>query len=320
MLRSLGDLFPPAGYPDLLVGLGRVDDAAVYRVSGDLALIQTVDFFTPIVDTPYEYGAIAAANAMSDVYAMGGEVLLALNIVAFPPDLPAALLSEILRGGAEMVRSVGAAIAGGHTIQDKEPKYGLAVTGMVHPKHILTKGGARPGDRLVLTKPLGTGVITTAVKRGVVEPQHLEAAIASMTRLNRISAQAAQAADAHAATDITGFGLIGHTSEMASAAGVCFRLGFDDLPWLAGAWRYGEDWVFPGGAHNNRDYYNHLVRYTRSLLGWQETLLHDPQTSGGLLVAIPPERESDFLTFCAAQHQPAWVIGQAIEGAGIEIV
>ena len=166
MLRALDNLFPAEQHPNLLVGLGLPDDAAVYRLNDEQALIQTVDFFTPIVDTPYEYGAIAAANALSDIYAMGGEVLFALNIAAFPPDLPAALLSEILRGGADVVRSVGAAIAGGHTIQDKEPKYGLAVTGIVHPGRILTKGGARPGDALVLTKPLGTGTITTALKRG----------------------------------------------------------------------------------------------------------------------------------------------------------
>jgi selenide,water dikinase len=313
-------LFPAEAYPDLLVGLGSVDDAAVYRLNDEQALVQTTDFFTPIVDTPYEYGAIAAANAMSDIYAMGGEVLFALNIAAFPPDLPADLLGEIMRGGAETVRSVGAAIAGGHTIQDKEPKYGLAVTGMVHPDHILTKGGARPGDRLVLTKPLGSGTITTAVKRGVVEQAHLDEAIASMMRLNRVASQAAQANGVRAATDITGFGLIGHASEMTGAGGVRFRIRFDALPWLPGAWQYGEEWVFAGGAHNNHAFYNSLVTYTRPVTDWQQMLLHDPQTSGGLLLALPNEREEPFLRFCAERDQPAWLIGDVVEGAGIEIV
>jgi selenide, water dikinase len=313
-------LFPAEAYPDLLVGLGSVDDAAVYRLNDEQALVQTTDFFTPIVDTPYEYGAIAAANAMSDIYAMGGEVLFALNIAAFPPDLPAGLLGEIMRGGAETVRSVGAAIAGGHTIQDKEPKYGLAVTGMVHPDHILTKGGARPGDRLVLTKPLGSGTITTAVKRGVVEQAHLDEAIASMMRLNRVASQAAQANGVRAATDITGFGLIGHASEMTGAGGVRFRIRFDALPWLPGAWQYGEEWVFAGGAHNNHAFYNSLVTYTRPVTDWQQMLLHDPQTSGGLLLALPNEREEPFLRFCAERDQPAWLIGEVVEGAGIEIV
>ena len=218
------------------------------------------------------------------------------------------------------MRSVGAAIAGGHTIQDKEPKYGLAVTGLVHPDRILTKGGARPGDALVLTKPLGTGTITTALKRGQVDPAHLDAAIANMTRLNRVASQAARAAGVKAATDITGFGLIGHAAEMAEAAGVRFRIRFDALPWLPGALGYAEAWVFAGGAHNNHAFYNPLCTYTRPVLDWQETLLHDPQTSGGLLVAVPSERLEAFLAFCGERDQPAWVIGDVVDGQGIEVV
>lgn len=319
-MRSLDNLFPAAEHPNLLVGLGVPDDAAVYRLSDELALIQTVDFFTPIVDTPYEYGAIAAANALSDVYAMGGEVLFALNLAAFPPDLPTDLLAEILRGGAEVVRSVGAAIAGGHTIQDKEPKYGLAVTGVVHPDRIFTKGDGRPGDVLILTKPLGTGTITTAIKRGTVEEAHLNAAVASMIRLNRTAAQAAQAAGVRAATDITGFGLIGHASEMAAAGGVRLRIHFDALPWLPGALQYAQDWIFAGGAHSNHAFYNHLVTYTRPIADWQETLLHDPQTSGGLLIAVPADRLERFAAFCRTHGQEFWRIGEVAEGAGIEIV
>jgi selenide, water dikinase len=320
VLRALDNLFPAEQHPNLLVGLGLPDDAAVYRLNDEQALIQTVDFFTPIVDTPYEYGAIAAANALSDVYAMGGEVLFALNIAALPPDLPTDMMAEILRGGADVVRSVGAVIAGGHTIQDKEPKYGLAVTGLVHPNRILTKGGARPGDLLVLTKPLGTGTITTALKRDQVAPEHLDAAIVSMMRLNRVASQAAQAAGVRSATDITGFGLIGHASEMAEASDARFRIRFEALPWLPGALGYAEAWVFAGGAHNNHAFYNPLVTYTRPVLDWQETLLHDPQTSGGLLVAVAPERVDVFLAFCAERDQLAWIIGEAVEGAGIEIV
>jgi len=320
VLRVLDNLFPAEQHPNLLVGLGLPDDAAVYRLNDQQALIQTVDFFTPIVDTPYEFGAIAAANALSDVYAMGGEVLFALNIAALPPDLPTDMMAAILRGGADIVRSVGAAIAGGHTIQDKEPKYGLAVTGLVHPDRILTKGGARPGDLLVLTKPLGTGTITTALKRGQVAPEHLDTAIASMMRLNRVASQAAQAADVCATTDITGFGLIGHASEMAEAAGVRFRIRFDALPWLPGALSYAEAWVFAGGAHNNHAFYNPQVTYTRPIADWQQTLLHDPQTSGGLLVALAPGRLDVFRMLCAERDQSTWVIGDVVEGVGIEVV
>lgn len=304
----------------MLVGLGAPDDAAVYRLNDHQALIQTVDFFTPIVDTPYEYGAIAAANALSDVYAMGGQVLFALNITAFPPNLPASILAEILRGGAEVVRSVGAAIAGGHTIQDKEPKYGLAVTGLVHPDHILTKGGARPGDLLILTKRLGTGVVTTAVKRDAVAPEHLAAAVASMMALNRIAAEACQATAVRAATDITGFGLLGHALEMSEASGVRFQIRFDDLPWLPGVPEYAEQWVFAGGAFNNRAFYGSQVAYTRDLAEWQQVLLHDPQTSGGLLAAVSADGAPAFLAYCQERGQEAWVIGEVIEGEGIEIV
>ncbi len=319
-MRSLDNLFPPAEFPNLLVGLGAPDDAAVYRLNDEQALIQTLDFFTPVVDTPYEYGAIAAANALSDVYAMGGEVLFALNIAAFPPDLPADLLADILRGGADVVRAAGAAIAGGHTIQDKEPKYGLAVTGLVHPDRIFAKGGARVGDRLVLTKPLGTGTITTAVKRGQAAQEHLDAAIASMRRLNRTASRAAQSADVRGATDITGFGLLGHALEMAEAAGVRLRIRFLALPWLPGAGEYGQRFIFPGGAHNNHTFYNPRVEYQVPLADWEEMLLHDPQTSGGLLLSVSEARLDDFLADCARADQPAWVIGEVVEGTGIEVI
>ncbi|MCB0238195.1 MAG: selenide, water dikinase SelD, partial [Anaerolineae bacterium] len=217
MLRPLSNLFNQADYPDLLVGLGHPDDAAIYRLSDDKALVATVDFFTPIVDDPYAYGAIAAANSLSDVYAMGGRPLFALNIAAFPGDLPYDMISEVLRGGAEKAIEAGVAIAGGHTIQDKEPKYGLVVLGMVDPRRLLAKSGAQPGDRLILTKPLGAGVVTTAFMRDLTSDEQLAAATASMMQLNRAASEAALAAGAHAATDITGFGLLGHASEMLPA-------------------------------------------------------------------------------------------------------
>ena len=319
-MRSLDNLFPPAEFPNLLVGLGAPDDAAVYKLNDEQALIQTLDFFTPVVDTPYEYGAIAAANALSDVYAMGGEVLFALNIAAFPPDLPADLLADILRGGADIGRSAGAAVAGGHTIQDKEPKYGLAVTGLVHPDRIFAKGGARAGDRLVLTKPLGTGTITTAVKRGQAAQEHLDAAITSMMRLNRAASRAARVADVRGATDITGFGLVGHALEMAEAAGVCLRIRFLALPWLPGAAGYAQQFIFPGGTLHNHAFYNPHVAYKIPLADWEEMLLHDAQTSGGLLLAVPEARLDDFLADCARADQGTWVIGEVVEGTGIEVV
>ncbi len=214
MLRPLSSLFQNADYPDLLIGLGKADDAAVYRLSDDQALVATVDFFTPIVDDPYAYGAIAAANSLSDVYAMGGRPIFALNIAAFPADLPEDVMAAILRGGAEKVREAGVPIAGGHTIQDKEPKYGLVVLGLVDPRRVLTKGGAQPGDVLVLTKPLGAGVITTALKRDLATEEQVAVATASMLRLNRAASEAALAAGVRAATDVTGFGLLGHAREM----------------------------------------------------------------------------------------------------------
>ena len=251
MLRPLQDKFKPSLFPNLIVGLGEPDDAAVYRLSDEQAIIQTVDFFPPVVDDAYWFGAIAAANALSDIYAMGGEVLFALNLAAFPEDLPPEILSDIMRGGADKVAEAGAAIAGGHTVKDKEPKYGLSVTGIVHPQKIMTKGGAVPGDVLVLTKPLGVGCVTTALKREQAEQAHVDAAIASMTRLNRTASQLARSFGAKSATDITGFGLIGHALEMAQASRVRFQFNWAALPFLPGALSYGEQWIFPGGAETN---------------------------------------------------------------------
>jgi len=320
VLRPLENLFSGDEYPNLLVGLGMADDAAVYRLNDQQAIISTTDFFTPVVDDAYDYGAIAAANAMSDVYAMGGEVLFALNIAAFPPDMDPALITEVLRGAADKVAEAGGVIAGGHTIQDKEPKYGLAVTGLVHPDRIFTKGGARPGDRLILTKPLGTGTISTALKRDIVHPDHTAAMIESMKRLNRCGAVAGQMVGVRAATDITGFGLLGHASEMTQAGGVRFRFWMSQIPLLPGAADYAAEWVFPGGSHSNKAFYGHLVHFDERIPEDQQMLLWDAQTSGGLLLAIPADRVDDFLTECAGHQQSAWVVGEVLEGEGIEVV
>lgn len=323
VLRPLADMFQAKDYPDLLVGLGQPDDAAVYRLNADQAIIETADFFPPIVDDPFTFGAIAAANALSDIYAMGGQPLFAINLAAFPDDLPLEVIAEILRGGAEKMREAGAAIAGGHTVSDKEPKYGLAVTGLVHPDRILAKGGARVGDRLVLTKALGTGVITTAHKRGEDDPADLAAAVASMTRLNRQAAEAVRAtAGIHALTDITGFGLLGHAHEMAHLSGTGLELDNAALPWLPGARKYAEAWVFPGGSERNEEFFGPWVSYAAglNLSDWEQRLLHDPQTSGGLFMAVAPEALAGLLERLQAGGDGAFVIGTVVPGAGEMLV
>ena len=320
MLRPLKNIFHEADYPDLLVGLEVADDAAVYRINDEVAVIQTTDFFTPIVDDPYAYGAIAAANAMSDVYAMGGQVVLALNIAAFPADMDEAIIIEILRGGAEKMKEAGGIIAGGHTIDDEEPKYGLAVMGIVHPDRIATKGGAQPGDVLVLTKPLGVGIITTAFKADAADLAHVEAATQSMMQLNKCAAEAMQGGEFHAATDITGFGLLGHAYEMAEKSGARLRFCFDDLPFHPGAKEYAELLLFPGGANRNRDAYNRYVRFAAHLDYEMQLLLFTPETSGGLLIAMPPGEVERFQARCAALGQKAWLVGEVVEGVGIEVL
>jgi len=326
VLRPLANLFPGTDHPQLLVGLGVADDAAVYRLNDQQAIISTTDFFTPVVDDPYDYGAVAAANAMSDVYAMGGEVLFALNVAAFPADMPSEVITQIFKGGADKVAEAGAVVAGGHTIQDKEPKYGLAVTGLVHPDHIFTKGGARPGDVLVLTKPLGSGTISTALKQDKARPEHVAAMIANMKRLNRAAALAGQRVGIRGATDITGFGLLGHASEMTQAAGVRFRFWMKRIPLLPGAEECAAAWLFPGGAHNNKAFYSPLVHFDTRISEEQQMLLWDPQTSGGLLLAVPAQQVAEFTAHCQqlegnrSPAQSVWQIGEVIEGSGIEVV
>jgi selenide,water dikinase len=302
-----------------MVGLEVSDDAAVYRISDEVAVIQTLDFFPPVVDDPYDYGAVAAANAMSDVYAMGGEVTLALNICGFPPDLSPDIISEILRGGAEKVAQAGGVLAGGHTVDDEEPKYGLSVMGLIHPDRVLTKGGARPGDVLILTKPLGVGIVTTVLKAGIADPAHVAMAVASMQKLNRQAARLVQQIGVHACTDITGFALLGHGCEMAEKSGVGLHFYVDRLPFIDGAVQYADDWLFPGGTCNNERAYQHAVHFGAGIPEEMQQLLYTPETSGGLLVAVPPDRCGALTALFQEAGHPCWVIGEVVEGSGIEV-
>jgi selenide,water dikinase len=320
VLRPLRDLFPAEKHPELLVGLSTSDDAAIYKISDEVAIVQTLDFFTPIVDDPYDYGAIAAANAMSDVYAMGGEVVLALNISAFPPDLPLEITREILRGGAEKVVEAGGVLAGGHTVDDEEPKYGLSVMGTVHPDQVWTKAAARPGDVLVLTKPLGVGIITTVLKADMAAPAHIAAAVESMKMLNREAAELIRQVGVRAVTDITGFALLGHGHEMAEKSGVRLRFHVDQIPLLDGAREYADLWLFPGGTCNNERAYEHAVSFAPEIEEEVQQLLYTPETSGGLLVAVPPEKLDRLMRLFDEAGHPCWVIGEVVEGEGIEVV
>lgn len=288
-------MFQADHFPDLLVGLAAADDAAVYRLNDEQAIITTTDFFPPVVDDPYDFGAIAAANAMSDVYAMGGEVLFAMNIVAFPDTLDKAILQAILRGGAEKVAEAGAVVVGGHSVNDKEPKYGLAVTGIIHPDAVKKKGGARAGDVLILTKPLGAGVITTALKQERAAGEHVQAAVESMKRLNKEASRAAIDAGAHAMTDITGFGLLGHGHEMAVQGSVDFVFYLGGLPWLPGALDYGRAGAFPGGMGNNARFFGQWVTFAEDIDLLYQDMLFTPETSGGLLIALAPGSVSGYL-------------------------
>jgi len=318
-LRPIQNFFDPADYPDLLVGLGEPDDAAVWRLEEGRALVATTDFFTPVVDNPYDFGAIAAANALSDVYAMGGKPFLALNVAAIPLDLPAEVVGEILRGGAEKARQAGVVIAGGHTIQDKEPKYGLMVLGFVDPEHMLTKGGARPGDVLVLNKPLGFGTTTTALKQGRADPTDVSEVVGWMKKLNAIAASLALEFGLQGGTDITGYGLLGHAWEMAQASGVGLRFALEKIPFTRGARRYADEFIFPGGSSDNREYYRSQVTFDPAIDEPYQMLLFDAQTSGGLLLAVPPERLEALLARAAQVGEVLWVVGEAFAGQDIVV-
>lgn len=312
-------MFDPHDYPDLLVGLGDPDDAAVWKLDEQRALVVTTDFFTPVVDDPYDYGAIAAANALSDVYAMGGKPFLALNIAALPPSLPVEISTAILRGGADKVKEAGVALAGGHSIQDQEPKYGLVVLGYVHPHQIITKRDARPGDILVVSKPLGFGVVATALKRDLASPEHVEEAVSWMKKLNRLASELAVAAGVRSGTDITGFSLLGHGVEIAGASGVALRIEYSQVPFVAGARDYAAEWIFPGGSFDNKQFFESRVRFDPGLAEIDRMLLFDAQTSGGLLLCVPPHKLEAFFEDAAQKGQPVWRIGEVTDGEGIEV-
>jgi selenide,water dikinase len=285
---------PRVSNENVLVGYDTADDAGVYRLSEDLALVQTVDFFTPIVDDPATYGAIAAANALSDVYAMGGRPVSALSIVAFPGKQDPNVLQRILTGGAEKMREACCVVLGGHSINDEEIKFGYAVTGTIHPKQIWTNAGARPGDVLVFTKRIGTGVIGTALKRGLAEERHAAGSVASMLALNAAAAGALAGREVHACTDVTGFGLLGHAREMAVGSNVTLEIDSASVPLLPGALEYARQGCLPGGLKNNREFAADCVRAASAIPAELLDLLYDPQTSGGLLVSLPEEHAIAF--------------------------
>jgi selenide,water dikinase len=314
----------PAQDPRALVGTETSDDAAVYRLSDTEAIVETVDFFTPVVDDPYWFGRIAAANAFSDVWAMGGRPLFALNLVSWPVGtLPMDQLGDVLRGGADTAALAGASILGGHSIDDPEPKYGLAVTGIVHPDRILRNVGAKPGDRLLLTKPLGTGVASTAIKRGVAPLDLVERIVALMATLNRAAGEIfAASGKVHALTDVTGFGLLGHGWEMASGSGVSFRLRAGSVPIVEGVRPLAEQGIFPGGSKANAAWVRPNVRFDDAVDETTRLLLADAQTNGGLLAAVDPAAAAGLLAALVAAGVPAVEIGDVLPGdpSRIEVV
>jgi len=311
---------PTSTDPNLIVGFSTSDDAGVYRLSPELALVQTVDFFTPIVDDPYDFGRIAAANSLSDVYAMGARPLLALNIATFPVEtLSLDYLARILEGGASVATSAGVTILGGHTVKDVEPKYGMAVTGTVHPDRVVTNAGARPGDILLLTKPLGTGILSTALKRKLIDDAGMARAIEWMVALNAHASHAMLEAGAHAATDVTGYGLLGHGGEMARASGVRLRFYARAIPLLEGVLDLIERGVVPGGTKDNADEQAAYTTFAAGVSAAQRLALSDAQTSGGLLIAIAPNRVERLRAILRAGPALDSVVGRVEEGSGIVV-
>ncbi len=319
VLRPIQEIYAGETYANLLVGLEVADDAAIYQVAEDLALVITLDFFTPIVDDPFAYGAIAAANSLSDVYAVAARPVLALNVAALPKKLPVEISAAILRGGATKAHEAGIPIVGGHTIQDEEPKYGLVVVGMVHPQRIVRKAGARPGDVLLLSKPLGAGVVTTGLMRDTATAEEIATVTQGMLQLNRAASELAQRHHVHAMTDVTGFSLLGHGWEMAEQSGVGLVIDFQALPWYPGARRLGEEWTYPGGAFDNRLFYSPHVTFDPRLEEWEQMLCFGPETSGGLLMAFAPEDAAQALVDARTQGLNLWPIGRVVENIGIEV-
>jgi selenide,water dikinase len=301
--------------PNLIVGMERADDAGVYKLSEDLAIIQTVDFFTPIVDDPYMFGQIAAANALSDVYAMGGKPLTAMNIVCFPiKTMDISILREILKGGLEKIKESGATLVGGHSIEDTELKYGLSVTGVIHPSKVLTNVGAEAGDNLILTKPLGTGIINTAIKAGMAKEESIEMVTNYMARLNRTASEVTQEIGAHACTDVTGFGLLGHAFEMIQGTGKGMIIQGSSVPIFPDAVNFAEMGLVPGGTYRNRDFRINQLDIDPRVSPYLIDILFDPQTSGGLLIAVPKEKAEAMVKMLKERGiDEAAVIGEVID-------
>ncbi len=297
---------------NVLVGFDTADDAGVYKLTAELALVQTVDFFTPIVDDPYTFGAIAAANSLSDVYAMGGRPISSLSILAWPAKGEIEDLSAILKGGADKMREAGCSILGGHSVADEEIKFGYAVTGLVHPERYKPNAGARAGDALVMTKRIGTGVIATALKRGIAADEHVEESVRQMTTLNREACEAMLRFEVHGCTDVTGFGLIGHAREMALASGVTVELDVEAVRFLPGALEYARLGATPGGLKNNREFASCAVESRRELPRETEDLLYDPQTSGGLLISLPEAQAAELERSLGGAYR----IGRVVERQG----
>ncbi|MFR5601702.1 MAG: selenide, water dikinase SelD [Lachnospiraceae bacterium] len=313
-LAGILESLPKFSDPNLLVGIETSDDGAIYQLTEDLALIQTLDFFTPVVDDPYVFGQVAAANALSDIYAMGGEPKVALNIVAWPNCVNPKFLGQIMAGGADKVKEAGAVLAGGHSIQDNEPKYGLSVTGVVHPDKIFKNCGAKPGDLLILTKPLGTGIVNTAVKAEMASPAAQEEVIRVMTTLNKYAKQVIEHYPIHSCTDVTGFGLAGHAMEMAEGSGVTVEITMSQVPVQSEAAEYARMGLIPEGAYRNRNYTEGRIQ-DLGTEEYQKDLFFDPQTSGGLLISADPETANQILADFqeADMALPFAVIGRVLE-------
>ena len=305
----------PASNQDVLRSIERLDDAGVYKISDEVAIVQTIDFITPVVNTPYEFGQIAAANSISDVYVMGGKPLTAMNVVCFPSNkLDMSILREILRGGLNKIDEAGAALMGGHSVTDQEIKYGLSVTGVVHPDKLITNSGTRIGDVLVLTKPLGTGVMSTALKNRLVDNEAFTPVLQSMITLNKKAAELMIELNAHACTDITGFGLIGHASHLLQEGETGIEFIFDNIPFFQGVVDFLKEEVVPGGLGRNRDYYSRQVDFKSRIPEYKRNLLFDPQTSGGLLIALPPSEAGILLEkLQKSGNSDAVIIGKIIE-------
>ncbi len=302
---------PQITSPDLLVGTETGDDAGVYRINDQQALVLTVDFFPPIVDDPFDFGAIAVTNSLSDIYAMGGKPLVGLNITGFPVELPKEVLGEILRGGSSKAQEAGCLIIGGHTVDDREPKYGLAAVGLVEPGKQITNSGSQPGDQLILTKPLGTGIITTGGKQGVASPEIMARAVKTMSTLNRAASEAMIDVRVNAATDVTGFGLIGHLHGMMSSSGASASIHLSQIPVIDGVWDLLEQGVAPGGTYRNLNGVGQKVSWGEAVSDNAKVMLCDAQTSGGLLISVPADRADKLLSKLQSMGvEEACMIGQ----------